>query len=134
MGDAIRRNTALLAQFVAREGHARVPAKHLEDGERLGGWVTSLRSKKIRLNAEQLSRLEELGFVWDVLTEQFEQNLAALRRYVSREGHARVPQGHIEDGVRLGSWVNAMRSKRQRLHPDRIARLNKLKFIWKATR
>ena len=134
MGDAIRRNTALLAQFVAREGHARVPAKHLEDGERLGGWVTSLRSKKIKLNAEQLSRLEALGFVWDVLAEQFERNLAALNQYVSREGHARVPQGHIEKGVRLGSWVNAMRTKPQRLNPDRIARLNKLKFIWKAER
>jgi superfamily II DNA or RNA helicase len=133
-GDAVRRNTALLAQFVAREGHARVPAKHLEDGERLGGWVTSLRSKKIRLNAEQLARLEELGFVWDVLAEQFERNLAALQQYVSREGHARVPQGHIEDGVRLGAWVNAMRTKPQRLNPGRIARLNKLKFIWKAAR
>lgn len=43
--------------------------------------------------------------------------LAALDAYVGREGTARVPTEHIEDGVRLGPWVSSVR---QRYHQGKL--------------
>ena len=57
----------LLQEFIDREGHARVPAKHIEMGFALGQWVTSRRQTYKRgkmLPAEQL-RLESIqGWTW----------------------------------------------------------------------
>ena len=35
---------------------------------------------------------------------------ACLLRFVEREGHAAVPDGYREDGVRLGEWVGKQRA------------------------
>jgi superfamily II DNA or RNA helicase len=59
----------LLQEFIDREGHARVPAKHIEMGFALGQWVTSRRQTYKRgkmLPAEQL-RLENIrGWTWTI--------------------------------------------------------------------
>ena len=73
-------NYALLRAFVEREGHANVPQKHEEDGERLGGWLSNQRlrwrarglseeertAKKLGtpLSDEEVARLEAVGVVW----------------------------------------------------------------------
>ena len=55
-----------LQAFVAREGHARVPATFkTEDGHALGPWVRTQRKAKDQLSAERRERLEALGFAWD---------------------------------------------------------------------
>jgi superfamily II DNA or RNA helicase len=57
-----------LLRYMEREGHARVPAKLMQDGFRLGQWVgvqrTSFRDGT--MSAERVARLEALpGWVWD---------------------------------------------------------------------
>ncbi len=44
----------------------------------------------------------------------WDRSLAALNSFVKREGHAMVPQTHVEDGHRLGQWVAAQRQARRR--------------------
>jgi len=53
-----------LKQFYKREGNCLVPAKHIEDGYKLGLWVSGQRSKKDNLSSERIKRLDALGFVW----------------------------------------------------------------------
>jgi superfamily II DNA or RNA helicase len=56
-----------LLKFVMREGHSRVPTKHLEENFALGQWVANRRSlyKRQRLNPEELLRLENIpGWTW----------------------------------------------------------------------
>ena len=50
---------------------------------------------------------------------------ALLLSFVSRTGHARVPERHVEDGVRLGHWVRSQRRiySRGRLPHERLRRL-----------
>jgi len=76
------KNYALLRAFVEREGHANVPQKHEEDGERLGGWLSNQRlrwrarglseeertAKKLGtpLSDEEVARLEAVGVVWQL--------------------------------------------------------------------
>ncbi|BDH05813.1 helicase associated domain-containing protein [Streptomyces seoulensis] len=71
---AFRRGVAALAQYVAREGHHRVPRMHAEEiaveGEavpvvvRLGVWVSNTKARRDKLTQEQLNALRELGLDW----------------------------------------------------------------------
>jgi hypothetical protein len=73
------RNYALLRAFVERKGHANVPERHEENGERLGQWLPTQRQrwrapgwseeerkvKKVSaLSDEEVARLEAVGVVW----------------------------------------------------------------------
>ncbi len=107
----------VLERYVAREGHARVPHGHIEDGFRLGWWVAARRiaRRKGRMPAEQAAVFEKLpGWSWDPQDEGFDKSLALLQRFVSREGHARVPHGHVEEGFGLGRWVVHLRQANRR--------------------
>ena len=56
-------------------------------------------------------------------------------RNVEREGHARVPAGHVEAGFRLGQWVKVQRRSHPTMSADRAARLEALPgWTWEARR
>jgi superfamily II DNA or RNA helicase len=121
----------ILAQYVEREGHALVPNGHVEDGHRLGSWVTSQRSRhrQHQLSDERVALLEALpGWEWNPLDDAWPAGFAALERFVSREGHTRVPKDHREDGYPLGQWAGDQRNwyRSGRLRPDRAAHLEAL--------
>ncbi len=123
-------------RFFAREGHARVPAEHVEDGFELGSWVTWQRKfrKRDTLPADRREALEALeGWVWDAHEAAWQKGLDHAKRFVEREGQARVPVRHVEDGFRLGQWVNSRRAdyKRDELSPERREALDALDgWVW----
>nr|WP_256088777.1 helicase associated domain-containing protein [Streptomyces sp. DvalAA-43] len=75
-------------------------------------------------------------------------NLAAARRFLAREGHLRVPRKHAEeleavevptdrqDGaggpvvVKLGTWLDNVRKRADKLHAERRAELDTLGMRW----
>jgi hypothetical protein len=119
-----------LVKFVNREGHCQVSYEHLEDNYRLGGWVVHQRHNKLNLTEDRLSRLNELGFVWDPLTTKWEAGYSALVKFKDREGHCRVPTNHVEDGYQLGKWCSVQKQKKEEMNADRRTRLDKVCFIW----
>lgn len=136
-----------LLQYVEREGNARVPSLHIENGQQLGLWVVAQRSayreRLPRMTAERAARLEALpGWVWatseqPAVTRNWEESFENLRRYVAREGHARVPHSHVENDQHLGKWVMAQRvaykHRTARMTPERVSRLEALPgWVWVA--
>jgi hypothetical protein len=121
-----------LLKFKKREGHCRVVQRFKEDDVQLGTWVSAQRSKKNKLSADQIKRLDALGFSWDIRTDQWEEGYAALLKFKKREGHCRVTQDIYENGLRLGSWLVAQRPrmKKGQLTRDQIKRLDALGFSW----
>eukprot|EP00547_Thalassionema_nitzschioides_P008024 CAMPEP_0194204884 /NCGR_PEP_ID=MMETSP0156-20130528/4296_1 /TAXON_ID=33649 /ORGANISM="Thalassionema nitzschioides, Strain L26-B" /LENGTH=367 /DNA_ID=CAMNT_0038931011 /DNA_START=181 /DNA_END=1284 /DNA_ORIENTATION=+ len=101
----------LLKQFQQREGHCNVSSSHEENGQKVGCWLNNQRQsqKKGALNEVRKSRLEEVGVVWDVLDEKWDQMYALLKKFKQREGHCKVPVSYQEDGQKLGSWLNVQR-------------------------
>lgn len=119
-----------LQRFVAREGHCRVPARHEEDGFRLGRWVLRQRQAKEELSSDRLKGLENLeGWYWSGQEAKWDRACVLLDQFIEREGHARVPKLHIEDGFKLGVWVMHQREKYRRgaLSRDRQKYLNKIR-------
>lgn len=117
----------LLRQYADREGHARPPYDHLEDGEKLGQWVVTQRSERTNISPVRRARLEELpGWSWMVSQDVWDERYGLAKRFADREGHSRVPQKHVEAGIALGSWVSVQREKREALTRERRAELEAL--------
>ena len=130
--DRWERAYAVLAEFASREGHARVHQDHVEGGVRLGGWVIDQRVRRDKLTTEQRHRLEALsGWIWDAREDRWQRKYELFNRFHRREGHALVPQGHMEDGNNLGSWVMEQRGNRATLSEERRALLDAIPgWVW----
>ena len=108
----------LLKEYKAEHGDCLVPSRYVvsaEDaggkGKKLGAWVSEQRRlyKRGKLNINRCTLLDDLGFSWDPLSDKWEENFALMEHYAHREGHANVPQDHVEDGIKLGRWLEWQR-------------------------
>jgi hypothetical protein len=88
-----------LKQFSDREGHCRVPNTYkIDDGYRLGAWVAEQRSNKDTIEPDRRQRLEALpGWLWDVLSDQWEEGFSYLKQFSDRQGHCRVASVYKTD-------------------------------------
>jgi len=131
------KNYRLLVKYQQREGHLNIPRNYVEDNTKLGYWLDAQRRQqnKRKLDASLKRRLEDLGVVWDALTEKWEKNYRLLVRFRQREGHWGVPQKHIEGGMKLGEWLDRQRQekKKGRLNSSRERRLEELGVVWLST-
>src|SRR5262249_35050798 len=82
------------------------------------------------MSASRRQRLDELGFIWDPFEADWEEGFRYLTIYKEREGHCRVPHSHMENGLRLGSWVGRQRQSINTLSAARRQRCDKLGFVW----
>lgn len=118
----------LLKAFAARHGHAQVPETHRVGRVALGLWVVARRCNHRRGRLPHVRRraLEAVpGWTWDPIRERFERAIGLLRAFARREGHARVPRGHVERGFALGDWVASrrMENRRKKLSSEQIRAL-----------
>ena len=118
----------------ARLGAAELLAgveKDVRTRRSLGSWMIAQRRKYRdgRLSRVEIEAIEAIqGWSWDPIADSWEEAFVALKGFADREGHARVPQRHVEVNVKLGVWVNSQRSafRRGRMPDDRIARLEEV--------
>ena len=130
--DQWERNFALLKQFEEREGHCDVPFSHKEDGIKLGIWLSNQRKGRGKMEESLQRRLEQLGVSWDPYADRWERNFALLEQFKEREGHCIVMCRHVEDGIKLGAWLDTQRTKMKRgkLDGSYKCRLEELGVSW----
>lgn len=56
--------------------------------------------------------LQMPGWDWYPLSEADQAGVAAFRSFVAWEGHADVPDGHVEDDVDLDAWLGSVRRRK----------------------
>ena len=128
----------LLKKFASREGHTRVPQKHVEQGVRLGVWVTVQRRDALAkvMPPERRKRLEALpGWAWDGKAAVWDDNYAVLVKYVKQHKGSQIPYGEVVDGVKLGQWAHTQRRSfaKGKLNRDRQKRLEAIPlWTWNA--
>jgi hypothetical protein len=122
--------------FHRAHGHLRVPRGFVSaSGFPLGRWIASRRVdlKTGRLSAERKAQLEELGMVWDVFDQKWQDAIDEVTAYRQAHGHLMVPRRFItESGFPLGNWLSSRRTdlKTGRLSAERKAQLEELGMAW----
>lgn len=99
----------------------------------MGDWIGSQRSKKDKLIPEKITRLESLnGWVWNTLDYKWEKGFLELTRYIKQNRHLKLSHKYeTKDGFNLGSWVSGQRSRKDKLTPEQITRLESLNgWVW----
>ncbi|CAB9523514.1 helicase [Seminavis robusta] len=129
-------NYNLLCQYVEREGHCDVRRNHIKGELKLGRWVSDQRQarNKDKLDEWKVEKLDQIGFVWDLLKESWNTFFQALLSFQAREGHCDVPSRHVEGELKLGNWVNKQRQARNKDKLDewKVEKLDQIGFIWEA--
>ncbi|MFE7076475.1 Helicase associated domain protein [Streptomyces sp. NPDC057620] len=105
------RGWAALKRFTDREDHARVAYGHKEGAYPLGQWIAEQRRA---YGAQQLTglrarRLEQLGMVWSVADERFQENLAAARTYYEDHWTLCAPRDATVLDRKVGQWLSNLR-------------------------
>lgn len=125
-----------LEAFYEREGHVNVANNHIENRFELGDWLQRQRKRYRagRLTEKQRAQIERFPFdfkKWMQVRKRmsWEARMSLLKAYVKRNGHARVPRFHKEEGFTLGVWVNSLRTQHSngRLKPEQVRELEGLK-------
>ena len=105
-----------------------VPSLFKFNDYNLGIWVNEQRLKKEQITPEQLNRLNELGFVWEIVN--WELGYKHLVTYKEEFGDCLVPMSFKSSQFNLGSWVNKQRLKKDKLTTERLDQLSELGFVW----
>jgi len=146
-----------LLDYKARFGNTLVPNRYVDDPP-LGAWVsTQRRQYKVMvsgthyestpLSQERAQRLQAIGFVWktwDPRRVPWEERFKELVEFKDKFGHCQVPMGY-KNNTRLANWVSNQRQERRemlrgkksgyrRLTQERIEMLDKIGFVWEASR
>ena len=133
----------VMREFRRRFGHCRVPPEWAEN-VLLSRWVGKMRRRYRlgRLSEEKVSRLNEIGFLWDVTGERAAEQdavwskwLAKLVSFHQEHGHWRVPTDQRKFHS-LRVWMDNQRISYTRgwLAAERIRRLDEVQFPWVSER
>lgn len=115
----------LLREYVAWKGHANPPADFVDDDIALGRWLNGIRRRKVTRTLPR-ALVDELDVVcpaashrgalrWYGAETRWLLGVEALRQFVGREGHCRIPPTHVENladySLSLHSWFALQRQR-----------------------
>ncbi len=128
-----------LQQFKKRYGHCWVPSVP-PGNPKLSRWISAQRKLKRKglLKKNRQRRLQALSFDWRAghyAKLRWGRSFQRLLEFYHRFGHSHVPAEWSENRA-LADWVVKTRMLRRkgRLSADKVRRLNKIGFVWDATR
>lgn len=118
----------LLIDYKHQHGNTKVP-QHSTEHKELAMWVKAQRQRYTqgKLPKERISRLEAIGFVWDLCLQEWMNKYDDLVRYKQVHGTTEVPYAWKGD-PHLGRWVKNQRRKCN--DPHRRALLDAIDFVW----
>ena len=135
-----------LVKYNAAKGDCNVPQVYALN-PKLGRWVFSQREayhkKKKAMTPKRIAKLDKIGFEWDRShVKLFQRNLRNdedwnarykdLIEYKRRNGNCNVPKRYPAN-PKLGRWVGNQRTKRSKLTPAQVQKLEDIGFVWDAS-
>ena len=149
-----------LKAYKETHGNCLVPQRYRLN-KSLGIWVNTqrreytkwLKGKSSRLTKEKIDLLEDMGFVWIVVSgpilkdsnrfkrieEQWKQKFNELVKYKEKYGDCLVPRRYEQNNIKLGNWVGNQRReykrwlkgiKTCRLTQEKVDLLEDIGFVW----
>ncbi len=132
------RNYHAAIEYHREYGNLKMNSRYVtKDGIRLGAWIYSLRATrkgqttKAQLTEEQISKLDELGMVWNsVHNTSWNKSYEHACEYFKKYGNLNIPVSYMtDDGCRLGKWIRRQNNK-DSLTDEKIKKLQKIGMTW----
>ena len=123
-------------KYKQQHGDANAPDKYkTPDGFNLGKWQSHQGSayKKGELDKDRIKKLEDIGFIWDILGEAWERGYQESIKYKQEFGDINAPKRYkTPNYFNLGSWQQNQKTNynKGKLDNGRIKRLEDIGFIW----
>jgi superfamily II DNA or RNA helicase len=97
--------------------------------KKLHSWVCTQRTNKNKMNSDRKTKLDEIGFIWDV--DIWPDKLEELVQWLSKND-AKYPSSKSKDTTErtLAGWVLTQRRQKIKMSANRKANLDKMLFIW----
>ena len=98
----------------------------------LATWVNKQKNNRKKLTAFRLEKLNSIGFIWNIIIENWEQNYNKLKLFKEKNGHCRILE---KQDINLAIWVKTIRctnngTSQGRLTDEQKQKLDDLGFIW----
>ncbi|WP_331722381.1 DEAD/DEAH box helicase [Streptomyces canus] len=122
-----------LKTYVERVGNARVPYGHREGATPLGQWIAEQRRAHTagQMTGQRARRLEQLGMVWSLADERFQENLEATKAYYEQHWTLCAPRSATMLDRPVGQWLsNLRRAGALEGHPEWKAALEAVDPDW----
>ncbi len=126
---------ARLAKHYALHGDCNIGNETGENSELLK-WVAYIRGRKKqgKLSAEQVARLDSLGFLWspkDAARSLWKQQIAELKAYIAANGDSNVPLVYPTNQEFADWWRNTRSSRNAgKLNKEKERELDALSVTW----
>jgi len=145
----------VLCAYQQEHGHCIVPVNYQIGTDKLGNWCSSQRRNyknwmeakgdvDAAFTQERIDMLNSIGFPWTQAIgrspeDTWSRKFDLLAAYHLENGNCRVPESYIVDGVKLGRWVQGLRSRYMKmledgkvtdetLNTERVAKLKSIDF------
>ncbi|KNE83340.1 Helicase associated domain protein [Streptomyces xinghaiensis] len=120
--------------YYQQHGRLDVPVAHVTaDGFRLGRWIHNARQHRRKgwLRTDRIDALDKIGMLWETRSRPWKTFLTELAAFREKFGHTLVPQDYVApSGYRLGSKVNATRTRADQV-PEHVRQaLDDLGMVW----
>ncbi len=130
-------------EYFEKNGNLRISKKYVtSEGLTLGSWIQTQRKVYAgktagSLTEEKIQRLEDIGMVWNVRENGWEEGYRELEIYHRKFGNVDVKAAYIsESGFPLGKWVSNLRvnvkkkGREKMLSGEQLEKLDALGMIW----
>ena len=127
-----------LKVYYEEHGHCSVPLKRSGS---LGGWVQYQRQKRDNLSIDQIEKLDEIDFIWNVREHQWDQQFIQVKKFIETNGHSCIPSS--AEYKSMQAWCGTQRKlfKMKKanstmncaLTDERENRLNSINFDWQTS-
>ncbi len=116
-------------EYFLNNGHLNVTKS---ENPSLVWWIVRQRAKKRanELSKEQISRLDEIGMVWDVDNKWMEKYKLA-KAYFESNGNLDIPAAYVtENGIKLGIWYRSVVNlfRKGQLSKDKLVLMKAIGF------
>ncbi len=123
-------------EYFEKNGDLNVPKDYVVDGLKLGIWILRMRKAQADqrdtvVTPEKKAKLDSIGMVWSVKSEQWEKNYLEAMHYFNEHGNLYMDNKYMtKTGFKLGYWVSHLRADKDKLSADKIARLDAIGMVW----
>ena len=123
-------------EYFINHGDLLVPINSIYMGKNLGSWVLTQRqanksNSRLVITEKQINLLNQIGMVWDVYGEQFNDAYELAKKLYEKNGKLGINTRGDKETAKVSNWICYTRRMKQdgKLSPDKLEKYNEIEKL-----